>query len=94
MSDMLKTVLKKGANGPIGNRWSVYFQDPSNKEDEGDFVGNIYRSQALNSLGYDGYEFFYCPNNTEEVIQQYYRNQYELMRFLHHVGKGLREAKR
>ena len=67
--------------------WQIRFCTPHNKELGGDFVGNVYRSRELQQRGY---EFYYCDPDTLEIIQMFFRNQQELMKFLTHVGNNFR----
>lgn len=73
------------------SKWEIRFHTPQHKDWDGDFVGNVYRSIELQQLGYlDSYEFYYCDPITSEMIYMYFRNQWELMKFLTHIGNELR----
>ena len=90
---MLKATYIKNATSPIYDRWQIYFYDPQSKEwdGDGDYVGNVYRSAELQQLGYvPSYEFYFCDPGTLDIIQMFFRNQWELMKFLTHIGNELR----
>lgn len=71
--------------------WQIRFCTPHNKEWNGDFVGNVYRSRELEQLGYlDSYEFYYCEPATLEIIRMIFTNQQELMKFLTSIGNSFR----
>ena len=81
---MLKAFQKWG-------RWQISFCTPDNKEWDGDFVGNVYRTDQLKKVDdSDSYEFYYCDPGTLEIIQMFFRNQKELMKFLTCIGKDFR----
>ena len=87
----MTTMLKATMEWHLTLRWQIRFCTPDNKEWDGDFVGNVYRSSELQQLGYlDSYEFYYYDPDTLEIIQMFFRNQEELMKFLTHIGNELR----
>ena len=88
---MLKATLKESFGDPVYNRWLIHFHDPNSKPWDVDFVGTIYRCKELQQLGYlDAYEFYYCESNTCEFVKMLFLDQWELMKFLTHIGNELR----
>ena len=81
---MLKAFWKWG-------RWQIRFCTPDNKEWDGDFVGSVYRTDQLKQVDdLDSYEFYYVDPTTLEIIQMFFRNQKELMKFLTSIGNSFR----
>lgn len=88
---MLKAKWIANFASPVYNRWQIHFHAPQNKEWDGDFVGSVYRSKQLQQLGYlDSYEFYYLDPDTSENIIMLFTDQWELMKFLTHIGNELR----
>ena len=84
-------MLKAFQEGLRWDKWEIRFCTPHNKEWGGDFVGNVYRSNQLKPLdSSDSYEFYYYDPSTSEIIQMFFRNQQELMKFLAYLGWELR----
>ena len=89
---MLKASLTKYAETPISNTWKIHFREPNNAYWDEDFVGSVYHSHELQQLGYsDSYEFYFCEPTTSEIIRMIFPTQWELMKFLTHVGNEMRE---